>query len=70
MELKELRHHAISGRTWLGRTMRDWRGDLVSDLGGEDGLSTQQKALVDVATRTKVMLDQIDNGGPAATNRR
>ena len=40
--------------------MRDWRADLVTDLGGEDGLSTQEKSLVDVVTRTKVMLDQID----------
>jgi hypothetical protein len=60
MELKELRERRISGRTWVGRTMRDWRGDLVADLGGEDSLSTQEKALIDLATRTKVQLDLVD----------
>jgi hypothetical protein len=59
-ELKELRHRSISGRTWLGRTMRDWKLDLMIDLGGEQGLSTQERALVDVTVRTKVLLDQVD----------
>jgi hypothetical protein len=34
---------------------------LVQDLGGEDQISTQQAALIELAVRSKLMLDTIDN---------
>lgn len=47
-------------RTALGRALAEWRSALVADLGGEGHVSTQQLALVDVAVRTKLMLDSVD----------
>lgn len=38
----------------------EWRHDLVADLGGEDRLSTQQLAIVDLAVRDKLLLDSLD----------
>ena len=49
-----------SRSTALGRALHEWRTGLVADLGGEDGISTQQRALVEVAVRTKLMLDGVD----------
>jgi len=38
-----------------------WRADLIADLGGTDEISTQQSALVDLAVKSKLLLDSIDN---------
>jgi hypothetical protein len=38
--------------------LAEWRGELVQDLGGD--VSTQQAAVIDLAIRTKLMLDSID----------
>jgi transposase InsO family protein len=51
---------AISGRTYAGRALRRWRSELEVDLGGADALSAQQRALVDQACRTRLLLDSID----------
>jgi hypothetical protein len=40
--------------------LTEWRHDLVTDLGGEDRLSTQQLAIVDLAVRDKLLLDSLD----------
>lgn len=50
----------IDKRTTLGKALDAWRRELVADLGGRAALSTQQLALVELATRTKLMLDSID----------
>jgi hypothetical protein len=47
-------------RTALGRELREWRGALIADLGGEDSISTQQRALVDLAVRSKLLVDSVD----------
>jgi hypothetical protein len=36
------------------------RGELVADLGGEDVISTQQSAIIDLAVKSKLILDSID----------
>ena len=46
--------------TALGRELRAWRSALVSDLGGEDAITTQQAALIEVATTTRLLLSSID----------
>jgi hypothetical protein len=46
--------------TALGRELRAWRAALVSDLGGVETVSTQQEALIDLAVRSKLMVDSID----------
>lgn len=51
---------AIDRRTTLGRELDTWRADLVADLGGSAAISTQVRALVDLAVRTKLLLDSVD----------
>lgn len=51
---------AIDGRTAAARALLDWRSHLVSDLGGETAISAQQRALVEVATRSKLYIDHLD----------
>src|SRR5689334_18367805 len=59
--IKELGTKAIDRRTALGKALASWRESLVRDLGGEDSLTTQQLGIVDLAIRTKLMLDSIDS---------
>jgi hypothetical protein len=40
--------------------LHEWRDALVSDLGGVDAISTRQMALVDLAVRTKLLVDSVD----------
>jgi hypothetical protein len=47
-------------RTALGRALAEWRQSLIIDLGGVDAISTQQLALVDLAVRTKLLVDSVD----------
>ena len=46
--------------TALGRALHEWREALLADLGGVDAVSTQQAALVDLAVRTKLLVDSVD----------
>ena len=41
--------------------MSEWKAEIVRDLGGMDNLSAQQLGVLEVLTRTKVMLDGVDN---------
>jgi hypothetical protein len=49
-----------SRSTALGRALHEWRASLIADLGGEDVVSTQQLALVELAVRTKLIADSVD----------
>ena len=40
--------------------VREWRTSLIADLGGPDAVSTQQLALVEMALRTKLLVDSVD----------
>lgn len=51
---------AIDGRSAVGRALSQWRADLIRDLGGQDTISTQQEALVDLAVKSKLLLDSVD----------
>lgn len=51
----------VDSRTAAGRALMEWRRALLDDLGGEEALSTQRLALVDVATRTKLFIDSVDS---------
>lgn len=55
-----LGNRAIDRRTIIGKALAGWRDELVADLGGDAAISTQQRALVDLAVRTKLMLDSVD----------
>lgn len=58
--IRVLGGRAIDRRTAIGRALEDWRHSLLDDLGGIEQTSTQQRQLVDIAVKTKLLLDSID----------
>jgi hypothetical protein len=50
----------IDEATETGQALAQWRGELLQDLGGEECLSTQERYIVDLVTRLRLMLDSID----------
>jgi len=58
--VKALGGRVIDRRTTLGKALGKWRADLIQDLGGKESISTQQEALVDLAVKSKLILDSID----------
>ena len=59
--VKTLGGRVIDRRTSLGNALDQWRSDLLRDLGGSEEVSTQKLALVDLAVKTKLMVDSLDN---------
>ena len=59
--VKTLGGRVIDRRTSLGKALDQWRSDLLRDLGGSEEVSTQKLALVDLAVKTKLMVDSLDN---------
>ena len=57
--LIDLGSRAIDGRSSVGVALRKWKADLIQDLGGADLISTQQETLIELAVRSKIMLDSI-----------
>ncbi len=58
--VKGLGGRVIDRRTTLGKALSRWRLNLIQDLGGEETISTQQEALIDLCVKSKLMLDSID----------
>jgi hypothetical protein len=56
--VRELGPRVLDRRTTLGKQLAAWKADLVRDLGGD--VSTQQAAVVELAVRTRLLLDSID----------
>ncbi len=52
--------HALDRRTKAARELLRWRAELVTDLGGEEAVTTQQLAVIDLSVRTKLLLDSVD----------
>ena len=50
----------VDRRYKVFRALAEWRSELISDLGGQDGLSRQQLAIVDLAVKSKLLLDSVD----------
>ena len=44
----------------VGEALNAWKADLVADLGGAEAVSTQERALVELATKTFLMLESVD----------
>jgi hypothetical protein len=44
----------------VGEVLRLWRAALIADLGGVDNLSTQQRAIVELATRSFLIVESLD----------
>ena len=51
---------AVDGRTLAARAVKMWKQELLTDLGGEENLSTQKRALVELVVRTRLMVDHVD----------
>jgi hypothetical protein len=51
---------ALDKRTQVARGLLQWRSEIITSLGGEDALSPQRMALVDLAARTKALVDHCD----------
>lgn len=59
--VRKLGSRALPPRsTALGRALHEWRQALIEDLGGAETVSTQQLALVEMAVRTKLLVDSVD----------
>jgi hypothetical protein len=56
--LGELGGRVIDRRTALGKQLAAWKAALIRDLGGD--VSTQQEAIIDLAVKTRLLLDSID----------
>ena len=56
----KLGSRAIDRRTGVGRALAEWRNSLIDDLGGSDSVTTQQLGIVDLAVRTKLLVDSVD----------
>jgi hypothetical protein len=58
--IKELGSRAIDRRTMVGRALKEWRTEIVRDLGGDKNISAQKQAVLELAVKTKLLLDSID----------
>jgi hypothetical protein len=52
--------HALDTRTAGAQDLLRWRSELIADLGGEKAISTQQRSLIELATRTRLYVDHVD----------
>jgi hypothetical protein len=51
---------AIDHRTTAARDLMRWKKELLADLGGQENVSTQRLAIVDLTVRTKLYIDHVD----------
>jgi hypothetical protein len=51
---------AIDMRTAAAQALVAWRRELFTDLGGEDACSAQKKAIIEIATRTRLYIESLD----------
>jgi len=59
--VKTLGKRAIDQRTTVAKVLAQWRVDLVNDLGGPGSVSKQQAVIVDLAVKTYLILESLDN---------
>ena len=51
----------VDKRTLTAKMLVEWRTGIVNDLGGPEAISSQQTTLIELAVRTKLMLEHIDS---------
>jgi len=51
---------AVDGRIHAARVIKRWQKDLANDLGGMGALTTAQKTLLELSTRTRLILEHLD----------
>jgi hypothetical protein len=57
----------------MGRALQEWKSEIIDDLGGESAISAQERAVLEIVIRLKLMLDSIDAyilAQPSLVNRR
>jgi hypothetical protein len=52
---------ALDPNSPIGRALAEWRRHLTQDLGGPETITTAQAGMVELAVRTKLMLDSVDS---------
>ena len=52
---------AVDKRTLVGRALAAWRDEIVADLGGEDNLSAQEKAIISACVNNRLLLNSVDD---------
>jgi hypothetical protein len=52
--------HWLDALGETGAALRDWREAIVADLGGPEAVSSQERAIVELATKTYLMVESID----------
>ena len=50
----------VDRRSAAAKGLFEWRAALLHDLGGEENVSAQKRALVDLAVRTRLYIDHCD----------
>jgi hypothetical protein len=53
--VNEFGRRAIDTRTRTGKALAAWRKELITDMGGDDNVSTQQKTIIDLIVKQKVV---------------
>ncbi len=53
-------HNWMANLGEVGKELQDWQAALIHDLGGEANLSAMQRSVVELATRTHLLLSSID----------
>ena len=51
---------ALDPNSPMGRALAEWRRDLTDDLGGAESITTAQAGMVELAVRTRLLLDTVD----------
>ena len=51
----------VDGRMHAARVIKRWQKDIISDLGGRSALTTAQATLVELSTRTRLILEHLDS---------
>jgi hypothetical protein len=63
----------IDKRTLAAQALLSWKRSLIQDLGGEWAISAQQEALIEMVTRTRLLLEHLDSfllGQPSLVNKK
>jgi hypothetical protein len=50
----------IDMRTLAAQALLSWKRSLIQDLGGERGISAQQECLIELAVRSRLLIEHLD----------
>ena len=50
----------LEGMGEMGKALKAWQAAVIYDLGGEDNISAMQRSVIELATKTHLMLSSID----------